>query len=372
MLSKLPRRIESDSAVKRRAFVRALAALPVALPVRAMYRTPVLKVNDFGARGDGLTLDTGAIQAAIDRAALVGATVRFAPGVYLTGSLFLKSGVTFLVEEGVRLLGSQSLDDYTLIQTRVAGIEMVWPAALLNVYRQRGVRVEGTGIIDGDGKVFWDSYWKLRREYDPRGLRWAADYDCRRPRLVHIYDSSDVRVCGLHLRRSGFWTVHVCYSRNVLISEVTVRNNEGDRGPSTDGIDVDSSQRVVVEKADIECNDDALCMKAGRDSDGLRVARPTHDVTIRDCVIRDAAAGVTFGSETSGGFHRINVSGLRVLGPTPIGILFKSARTRGGQLSDIQLWHIQLENVPTIFRVNLDWNPQYSYATIPADSRPPA
>ena len=78
--------------------------------------------------------------------------------------------------------------------------------------------------------------------------------------------------------------------------------------------------------------------------------------------------GVTFGSETSGGFHRINISGLRVLGPTPIGILFKSARTRGGQLSDIQLRHIQMQNVPTIFRVNLDWNPQYSYATIPADS----
>jgi len=328
----------------------------------------VLKVNDFGARGDGVTLDTSAIQATIDRAALVGATVRFTPGVYLTGSLFIKSKVTLLVEEGVRLLGSQSLDDYALIQTRVAGIEMVWPAALLNVYRQRGVRIEGTGVIDGDGKVFWDSYWKLRQEYDPRGVRWAADYDCRRPRLVHIYDSSEVTVRGLHLRRSGFWTVHVCYSRDVLVSEVTIRNNECGRGPSTDGIDVDSSQRVVVEKADIECNDDALCMKAGRDSDGLRVARPTHDVTIRDCVIRDAAAGVTFGSETSGGFHRINVSGLRVLGPTPIGILFKSARTRGGQLSNIQLRDIQLQNVPTIFRVNLDWNPQYSYATLPADS----
>jgi polygalacturonase len=354
--------------VKRRAFVGALAAFPVVLPTRAVHRAPVLKVNDFGARGDGVTLDTAAIQATLDRAAQVGATVRFAPGVYLTGSLFLKSGVTLLLEEGVRLLGSQSLDDYALIQTRVAGIEMVWPAALLNVYKQSGVRIEGTGVVDGDGKVFWDSYWKLRQQYDPRGLRWAADYDCRRPRLVHIYDSADVTVRGLHLRRSGFWTVHVCYSQDVLISEVTIRNNEGGRGPSTDGIDVDSSHGIIVEKADIECNDDALCMKAGRDSDGLRVARPTQDVTIRDCVIREAAAGVTFGSETSGGFHRIHVSGLRVLGPTPIGILFKSARTRGGRLSDIQLRHIQMQNVPTIFRVNLDWNPQYSYATIPADS----
>src|SRR5690242_17115837 len=286
--------------MNRRSVIRTLSAIPLALPVRAltqgMRRAPMLKVNDFGAKGDGATLDTVAIQATIDRAAQMGATVRFAPGVYLTGSLFLKSGVTLLIDEGVRLLGSRSLEDYASIRTRVAGIEMVWPAALLNVYQQSGVRIEGTGVIDGDGKVFWDSYWKLRHEYEPRGLRWAADYDCRRPRLVHIYGSSDVTLRGLHLTRSGFWTVHVCYSKDVHISEVTIRNNEGGRGPSTDGIDVDSSQRVVVEKADIECNDDAICMKAGRDSDGLRVARSTHDVTVRDCVIRDAAAGVTFGS----------------------------------------------------------------------------
>jgi polygalacturonase len=353
--------------MNRRWFVRALSTLSL-MPARSpAARTPMLKVNDFGARADGVTLDTKAIQATIDRAAQVGAIVRFAPGTYLTGALFLKSGVTLLVEAGVRLLGSRSLADYPLIQTRVAGIEMLWPAAVLNVYRQSRVRIEGTGVIDGDGRVFWDSYWALRKDYDPRGLRWAADYDCKRPRLVHIYESSDVTLGGLHLTRSGFWTVHVCYSRDVHIYEVTIRNNEGGRGPSTDGIDIDSSHRIVVEKADIACNDDALCMKAGRDSDGLRVARPTYDVTIRDSVIRDAAAGVTFGSETSGGFHRIDISGLRVMGPTPIGILFKSARTRGGRISAIRLRHIQMQDVPTVLRINLNWNPEYSYASIPAD-----
>jgi hypothetical protein len=87
---------------------------------------------------------------------------------------------------------------------------------------------------------------------------------------------------------------------------------------------------------------------------------------VRDCVIRDASAGITFGSETSGGFHDIKVSGLTVHHPTPVGILFKSAHTRGGTISNIDISDMHLQDVPTVFRVNLNWNPSYSYAEIPA------
>jgi polygalacturonase len=357
----------------RRTVFRGMTAASVALwgaLAGARARGPVrsFKVNDFGAKGDGVTLDTRSIQAAIDAAAVAGGSVCFAGGEYLTGSLFVRSGVTMLLEKDVRLRGSGDLAHYPLVQTRVAGIEMIWPAGLLNVYREKDVRIAGAGVIDGDGKIFWDSYWNLRREYAPRGLRWAADYDCRRPRLIHIFDSSGVTLRGLELRRSGFWSVHVCYSHDVHIAEITIRNNEGGRGPSTDGIDIDSSRRVVVERADITCNDDALCIKAGRDSDGLRVARPTEDVIIRDCIVRDAAAGITFGSETSGGFRNIQVSGIQVLAPTPIGILFKSAHTRGGHIRDIRIHDMHMQDVPTLFRINLNWNPEYSYAAIPEDA----
>jgi polygalacturonase len=324
-----------------------------------------LNVRDFGAKGDGQSLDTQAIQAAIDAAAREDGVVTFKPGIYLTGALFLKSGISFRVDQGVRLLGSKNLAHYPLVQTRVAGIEAKWPAALLNVYEQERVRILGDGVIDGDGKVFWDSYWALRRQYDPKGLRWAADYDCQRPRLIHFYEAKDVTLRGPQLTRSGFWTVHVCYSQDVRIADITIRNNEGGRGPSTDGIDIDSSRKVLVENADISCNDDAVCLKAGRDSDGLRVARPTEQVVIRHCIIRDAAAGVTFGSETSGGFHDIEVSSLKVFHPTPVGILFKSAHTRGGEISNIRIRQCFFQDVPTIFRINLNWNPTYSYAEIP-------
>src|SRR5215469_13755071 len=84
---------------------------------------------------------------------------------------------------------------------RVAGIEMSWPAALINVYEQSAVKISGAGVIDGDGKAWWDKYWALRAEYEPKGLRWAADYDSRRPRLIQIYKSSQVQVSGLTLKR---------------------------------------------------------------------------------------------------------------------------------------------------------------------------
>jgi hypothetical protein len=106
-------------------------------------------------------------------------------------------------------------------------------------------------------------------------------------------------------------------------------------------------------------------MKAGRDADGLRVNRPTEDVTVRDCTVRVGAAGFTVGSETSGGIRHVDVSGLHVYAAAPNGILFKSARTRGGTVDHITVRDVRLENVAVPVRIALNWNPQYSYAKIP-------
>ncbi|WP_312685594.1 glycoside hydrolase family 28 protein [Brevundimonas nasdae] len=343
------------------------AIATAATPAFAQSTGRTFDAADFGAVGDGEAINTRPIQAAIDAAAGAGGgSVVLKPGVYMSGSLFVKSNVTLLIGRGATLKGLRDLAAYPMVRTRVAGIEMDWPAGLLNIYQQKNAKIVGEGLVDGDGKVFWDSYWALRREYDPKDLRWAADYDCRRPRLIHIYDADAVEVSGLNLARSGFWTVHVCYSRDVKVSDLIIRNNLGGRGPSTDGIDIDSSERVLVERCDLSVNDDAICIKAGRDWDGLRVARPCRQVKIRDCIVRDALAGMTFGSETSGGFEDIEVSGLRIEYPVPLGIFFKSGHTRGGVINNIALKNIHLQDVGTLFRVNLNWYPNYSYAQIPA------
>jgi polygalacturonase len=323
-------------------------------------------VRNFGARGDGTTLDTKAIQAAIDAAANAGAgRVVLTPGTYRSGSIFVKSHTTLDIEPGATIIGSEDLADYPMMPTRVAGIEMSWPAALVNVYEQNDAKIVGGGTIDGDGKVWWDRYWALRRQYEPKGLRWAADYDARRPRLIQIYRSRNVTLAGPLLTRSGFWTVHICYSEVVHVNGIVIRNNVGGRGPSTDGIDIDSSSRVLVEHADISVNDDALCLKAGRDADGLRVNRPDEDIVIRDSTVRDGAAAITIGSETSGGFRNVDVDNIRAFGNVPSGVLFKSAHTRGGWTDNIRIHGLRLTDVAIPVHVEMNWNPSYSYATIP-------
>jgi polygalacturonase len=331
----------------------------------------VIDATAFGVKGDGITDDTHSLQAAIDATAARHGILVLPSGVYLSGSLFLKSGMALRLDKDARLVGVQSLVGYPRLPTRVAGIEMTWPAALLNIVGQRDVKIYGEGTIDGNGKVFWDSYWSLRTAYEPKGLRWASDYDAERPRLIQIMNSSRVQLGqGLTLTRSGFWTVHIVYSHDIKVSDITIRNNVDGKGPSTDGIDIDSSRRVLIEGADIDTNDDAICLKAGRDADGLRVNRPTEKVLIRNSTIRAAAAGVTIGSETSGSVRNVEVYGLTVLGPAGNGVLFKSAHTRGGTVSDINIHNIGVRNVRTAIHVDLNWNPAYSYAIIPPGTDP--
>ena len=175
---------------------------------------------------------------------------------------------------------------------------------------------------------------------------------------------------GITLKRSGFWTVQILYSHDVTLDGVIIRNNEGGKGPSTDGIDIDSSHDIDVSHADIDVNDDALCLKAGRDSDGLRVNRPTYNVKVHDSIIHHGAAAITIGSETSGGFHNIEAWNITAESGVPNGVLFKSAHTRGGSAKDIRIHDLTLIGVATPISITMNWNPSYSYAALPPGTDP--
>ncbi|MBC6698589.1 glycoside hydrolase family 28 protein [Hymenobacter puniceus] len=322
-------------------------------------------VAKYGAVADGKTLNTQAIQKAIDAAAKKGGVVTFAPGQYLTGSIFLKKGVTLNIPQGVTLLGSQELKDYPEIPSRIAGVEMVWPAALINILDQENVAITGQGTVDGQGKPFWDKYWAMRKEYDAKGLRWIVDYDAKRPRTLLVSNSRNVTLKGITLQRAGFWTVHILYSKHVTADGLVVRNNIGGHGPSTDGIDIDSSSYVLVQNCDIDCNDDNFCLKAGRDWDGLRVNRPTEYILVQNCVAGAGDGLFTCGSETSGGIRHVIARGLKAKG-TKYGIRLKSATNRGGVVEDIVVEDIQMDSVRVPIIMTMNWNPAYSYSTLPA------
>ncbi|WP_297095691.1 glycoside hydrolase family 28 protein [uncultured Draconibacterium sp.] len=329
-------------------------------------------VADYGAVADGKTLTTEAIQKTIDAAAEAGGgRVIFPAGTYLSGALFVKSNVELHIGEGVVIQAIQNNDYYPRLATRIAGIEMLWPAALINVYDEKNVRITGKGTIDGNGKYWWDSFWGdpkysggMYGEYNEKGIRWAVDYDCERVRPVVVWESEDVLLKDFTVQRAGFWTVSLTYSTRVHVDGLVVQNNIGGHGPSSDGVDTDSSKDVLVENCDIDCNDDNLCIKAGKDADGLRVNRPAENIVYRNCITRSGHGLITLGSETSGGMRNIEVYGLEAIG-TSTGIRFKSAKVRGGVIENIWFHDIKMKDVANPFHFELNWYPEYSYCNIP-------
>lgn len=326
----------------------------------------MIDIRDFGAVEGGNICCTRAIQTAIGEAAKYGEDVYIPRGGWLTGSLFLKSRMGLYLEEGAVLLGIMEEEAYPFISTRVAGIEMYWPAGVVNIMDAEQVKIYGNGTIDGQGEFWWKKYWGtdrhggMRREYEKQGLRWAVDYDCFRARNVIVYNSRDIRLEGFCSKRSGFWNIHICYSGQVTINDIKISENNG---PSTDGIDIDSCKDVLIENCCISCNDDNICIKSGRDADGLRVNRPCEDVTVRNCTLFDGE-GITIGSETSGGMRRIQIQNIDLKG-TRNGLRLKSAKTRGGVIEDIMVENLNMKDVQHPFTFQLNWYPEYSYCQIP-------
>lgn len=247
----------------------------------------VFTVNDFGAVSDTAVVSTKAIQAAIDKcAAAGGGIVKFLPGTYVSGSIFIKDNVHLQIGKGVTLLGSVKFEDYPDMYSRIAGIETTWPAALLNFLNVKNAALTGEGVVNARGKFCWDKYWAMRKEYDKKGLRWIVDYDAKRVRTVLVQSSTNISIRQLTFKNAGFWTIQLLYSSYLTVDGVVIRNNEDGSGPSTDGIDVDSSTWTLIQNCDIDCNDDNFCLKAGRDWDGLRVNKPTEYVVIRKSIAR--------------------------------------------------------------------------------------
>lgn len=337
-------------------------------------------ILDFGAQTDASSLATSAIQRAIDVCARDGGgRVIVPPGNYLISPLFLKSNVELHLTEGATLLGSTNPDDYPTIWTRVAGIEMDWPAALLNVRGRHNVILSGKGTINGQGNAyFWPLYWQRQREYEQKGLRWIVDYDVPRPIIIQVYNSETVTIRDLTLKLSAFWTCHIVYSNDVLVDGLTIRNNiDGipeslGFGPSTDGVNMDSSRNVIVQNCDVDCNDDNFTLKSGRDSDGLAVNLPTENIIIRNNIARRGMGMFTCGSETSGGIRNVQVYNNKAIG-TIFGIRFKSARTRGGIIEAIDIHDNEMINVKNPIKFESNWFPAYSYGQLlnPEKSYPP-
>jgi hypothetical protein len=330
-------------------------------------KSDCIHATDFGLKSDTSVLSTRFIQSAIDAChERGGGTVIIPSGVYRIGALFIKSGVNLHLSKGTTLIASEDIRDYPEFPSRIAGIEMTWPSAVVNIMDAENAALTGEGFIDCRGKVFWDKYWEMRKEYEKKKLRWIVDYDCKRVRGILVSNSKHITLKDFTLVRTGFWACQILYSDHCSVDGVTINNNVGGHGPSTDGIDIDSSTNILVENCEVDCNDDNICIKAGRDADGLRVNRPTENVVVRNCIARKGAGLLTCGSETSGSIRNVLAHDLIAYGTGSV-LRLKSSMNRGGTVENIYVTGVEADSVSNVLEVDLNWHPKYSYSKLPVE-----
>ena len=331
-------------------------------------------ITNSGAVGDGQAVNTRAIQALIDRISADGGGVLVVPkGTFMSGALFFKKGVDLVVEKDGVLKGTVNPDDYPQIRTRWEGIEREWTCAFLNFDNMTNVTMTGEGMIDGSGDLWMQRFGGRRRggvtnqptsqttqqveraAAPTAGATNAASAGAGprrgRPRMICFTNCRNIRVADLHLQRQAVWCLHFLYCEEVVADNINIRAIE--RIPSSDGIDVDSCRNVRITRCDIACNDDNIAIKCGKDEDGLRVNRPSENITISDCTI-GSGGGIAMGSEVSGSIRHVLVERCTFTG-TGAAARFKSQPSRGGVVEDIVYRDIQLNNPRQAFEFNLEW-----------------
>jgi len=281
--------------------------------------TGIHDITDFGAVGDGVTLNTAAIQAALDAAGETrGGTVFVPPGTFRTGTIFLRSGVTLELHPAGRILGSPNLTDYT---------EKSWgqhidrtPWHLLVAQDLHDITMAGGGTIDGNGPAFWEpcvpgpgtdgntyvppgAFGNMdpitvvpARQPDPRkaAISWIRANKEERPSpMMEITGCTNVRIRDVHITNSAGWNLHLHNCNHVWVRGVKLTSNL--MGPNNDGFDITGCHDVMVSDCDISCCDDAIVLKTTPDSNTI------ERVTVTNCVLRTRCAALKFGCNES--FH---------------------------------------------------------------------
>jgi len=326
-------------------------------------------ITDFGAVGDGKTLNTKAIQAAIDKCASTkdGGVLVIPKGTFVSGAIFLKQGVNLLLEKDGVLKGSRDPDDYPQVQTRWEGTEEMWTSAFVNAFKVTGLIISGDGAIDGSGENWGNRPPTPPVSADaaaaplapvpppPAATSPSAPRQYRgRPRLVAIQNAKDVLITGVTLEHQAVWCLFLLYSENVEVNHVTIRGDHST--PSADGMDIDSSRHIHVNRVDIDTNDDCLSIKSGKDADGLRVNRPAEDILIENSHFGAGGSGVDMGSETSGGIRNVVIQNCVMDSNNSAPIRFKSAPSRGGLVENITYRNLVLHQTRQFVEMNLNWS----------------
>ncbi|WP_395335351.1 glycosyl hydrolase family 28 protein [Novosphingobium sp. BL-8H] len=294
----------SASSTTRRNVIAGLSSVPFlesAVHADDAGRAVAL-VTDFGARPDSITLCTASIQAAIDDLARRGGgTVVVPQGVFLSGALFLKPKVHLHLERGSVIRCTNEMEHFPKQRTRIEGhFEAHFTPALINADGCDGLRIDGEGTLDGSGRPVWDLFWSLRnRSPDPQNFPNIA---IDRARLMLIENSAAVRISGITFKDSQFWNLHLYKCSNVTVAGVRfLVPDDYAWAPSTDGIDIDSCQHVLVEHCHFSVTDDCIAAKGSKGPRALedRDSPPVEHILVRNCLFRRGHQAFSCGSEAT-------------------------------------------------------------------------
>jgi polygalacturonase len=305
--------------------VPLLLALLLALPARAAE----LDATAAGISPDGTTLNTAAIQKAIDSlSASGGGTLRFPPGKYLTGTLQIKSRVTLHLDQNATLLGSTDAADYRNLDPFIDGSGNPLGHALVVALDADHVAIEGPGAIDGQGA-------KLAAKQKPYAIR---------PFLVRFVRCSNIALKDVHLHNPGAWTLNFFQAKDAFIDNVTIRSRD-QKLRNNDGINIDSSENITVTNCDVVSGDDALVIKS------TSASKPSKNITASNCKLSTHTNAIKLGTESIGGFSDITVKNCRITDTDMAGIALYEVD--GADLTRVTISDVTMDNVMVPISVRL-------------------
>ncbi len=339
-------------------------------------------MKQAGAVTDGTTVNTRLINSTIERlAGEGGGTLFFPAGRYLTGPIRLKSNITLELEAGATLLFSTNFDDYLpFVEVRHEGVMMKSFCPLIYATDAENITIKGEGTLDGQGKAWWDEFFKVLIDLRDNGKRdvnkyqplfekendvkkiasetnedWHGTLDRRffRPPFIQPIRCKNVRIEGVKIINSPFWTVNPEFCDNVTVDGVTIHNVDS---PNTDGINPESCRNVHISNCHISVGDDCITIKSGRDLQARNIGAACENITVTNCTMLSGHGGVVIGSEMSGGVRRGTITNC-VFEGTDRGIRLKSTRGRGGIVEDIRISNIVMKDIK---KEALTFNLKYS------------
>lgn len=346
------------------------------------FRKDTITIAAHGAKPDGVTLNTKAINAAILACSQKGGGVVLVPaGLWMTGPIELKNNVNLHLKKSATLLFTTDKSQYALVEGTYEGKKAARNQSPISGLNLENVAITGQGIVDGNGDVWravhksqlTEPQWKEKVEsggvLKEDGKTWypseqfkrastenksmllttgktpqdfADMKDFLRPNLLVLTNCRKVLLDGVTFQNSPAWCLHPLMCQDLTIRNVTTKNPE--YAHNGDGMDIESCKNFLIEGCTLDVGDDAICIKSGKDEEGRKRGMPTENGIIRNNTVYNGHGGFVVGSEMSGGARNIFVYNCTFMG-TDKGLRFKSVRGRGGVVEHIYAKDIYMKDI---------------------------